>query len=529
MKLIITYILTFSLFLLACKDQIKSEVPILHLYPKGLKFGDYKVGYQTIWTYDITRPAVPYADWNGKLYPTRETKGRQFQINIWYPSNDLNSQQRLKVGNYMNLYARQIDFKETPEGIEFGKAELVSKLKDLGGFDSLSVDDLARLEDLACQALFNLNPINEKFPLILYPNGLAPFTNSIAAEYLTSHGFVVVGFAPKGQFKLSKDISTRGADIVSDDIKFVLSEVLKLPYVNSENVGIIANAIESSYCVGYQAKNRTLKSLVSLEGGFLSDFEQTILEDLPFYEPLNIDIPILAIYSPHPSIDPKYIKHLKYSKRYLAHFPHMREFDYLNYGMYNNIVPNIIGEPRGNIPKSYTKAHQLVKDFFEHTLKGEKPDFDNDFIALKPTVSDSTHIWESIPNIPDLAIVKHNFVTYGFSYIDSLYQSHKEHTSQPFSKDFIKDLRIWVSWKKDPEYDTRKKLYQIAVESYPTSSLMNYYLASYSLRNGDTARALLNYKRTLKKLKLDNDEDLTDDIRVSLRERSKNALKNISN
>lgn len=524
----ITLALAFGLVLLGCKESAKQPEPSARLYPEDLMFGNYQVGYKTLWTYDITRPAVPYADWKGRLYPTKETEGRQFQINVWYPSTEISNERRLTLGDYTRLLFRQINFEENQKSIEFGKKELITKLIDLGGFDSLTVNDLAKLEELSGNAFQNAKPANQKFPLILYPNGMAPFTNSITAEYLASHGFVVVGFTTKGRVQLTQDISTRGAEVASDDIKFVLSEVLKLPYIDRENIGIMANAIESSFCVGFQAKNRVLKSLISLEGGFLSSFNQTLLNDLPFYEPQNIDIPILAIYSPHPAIDPKYIEHLKYSKRYLAHFPDMREYDYLNYGMYNTIVPNIIGAPKGDIPASYVKAHLLIKDFFTHTLKMPTPSFDDNFASTKPTVSDSNYIWNAIPNIPDLSVVKNTFITNGFSYIDSLYRAHKKFTNQPFSKNFIKDFRTWVAWEKDPDYQTRKSLYGLAVESYPGSAIMNYYLANYSLKAGDTLVAKQHYRQTLEKLKTDTDDELTPSLRDALKQRSSNDLKAIS-
>ena len=109
----ITLILTFCTFLIGCQESIKQEEPSNQLYPENLTYGDYQVGYRTLWTYDITRPAVHYADWKGRLYPTKETEGRQFQINVWYPSNQINNDQRLTIGDYMQLLFRQIDFEES--------------------------------------------------------------------------------------------------------------------------------------------------------------------------------------------------------------------------------------------------------------------------------------------------------------------------------------------------------------------------------------------------------------------------------
>ncbi|MCP5046315.1 MAG: hypothetical protein GY940_04030, partial [bacterium] len=33
-----------------------------------LRQGPYDIGFRTIFTYDLSRPSIPYSDWDGKLY-----------------------------------------------------------------------------------------------------------------------------------------------------------------------------------------------------------------------------------------------------------------------------------------------------------------------------------------------------------------------------------------------------------------------------------------------------------------------------
>ena len=484
----LTTIILILLGLIGCKQEpvLPTNFP---LYPDQLNFGAYKVGFKTLWTHDITRAAVPYSDWNGNLYSTRETLGRQFQINIWYPTADKNRDTNVTMKDYMNLSYRQVDFAESAQSVAFGRKELIAKIKDLGGPDSLTVDDLTMLESLGSRAIHNAEALEGRFPVILYPNGLAPASSSASSEYLASHGYVAVSFALKGENGLTIDNSARGAEVASDDIGFVLSRILELPFVDREKIGLIGNAIESSFCIAYQSKNRNIDAFVSLEGGFISKFEQSILDNLPFYDPTSIDIPLLLIYSPHPDIDPIHIEHLVYAKRYFAHLPGMREFDYLNFGLFNRFIPNIIGEPRGVVDQGYAKSHELIKDYFNAILKKNPESFDNILPKYDSAIIDTTFIWDKIPNLPSIAKLKNDYIKKGLPYMDSLYSYQKKNISTPFSRQFIEDFTNWVAWKKDTDYATRKWLMEKAIGDYPSSVLFSYNLAYYSLKAGDTLQA----------------------------------------
>ena len=82
-----------------------------------------------------------------------------------------------------------------------------------------------------------------------------------------------------------------------------------------------------------------------------------------------MDVPILAIYAPHPSIDPSFISGLKYSDRYFFHFPGMTEFHVLNYGQFERFVPGIIGEAKGDVQAGYEAASYLILTFLKEVLK----------------------------------------------------------------------------------------------------------------------------------------------------------------
>ena len=262
----------------------------------GLEAGTYAVGFRTDFHYDVTKPPVPYVDWDSNVYPTSETQGRQMQINIWYPVEAAVQGDPFSFGDYVDLMGRQTDFSE--EEATFGNDQYMKKTNALGGNGEFSEEDLTELRSLRTYAYPNAKAAAGPFPLIIFPNGSSPAAQSILCEYLASHGFVVAAMALKGQHGSLNEASTRGIEMAVTDLEFAMSKLLDLDIVDASAVGLIGNAITSSHITAYQTRNSIVDCLVSLEGGLLSNFEQRLLQRTPFYEPEAVDVPILAIYAP---------------------------------------------------------------------------------------------------------------------------------------------------------------------------------------------------------------------------------------
>ncbi len=527
MRILFVYILLLST-LISCKEQEVSSFKKSSLYPDQLEFGEYGVGLKTLWLYDISRNAIPYSDWNGRLYPTEESKGRQFQVNLWYPTAPNSKGNNITLEHYLDLSYRQINFDVSQEDLEFGRSELRNKLVDLGGLDSLSRENYDRLAVMTVLAKENAAPIEGKVPLILFPNGMSPISNSTTAEFLASHGYAVAGFTTKGKDAFTIDVSAGGIDAAVDDIAFVLGKVLQLPFVDGENIGLLGNAIESSFCAAYLSKNKKIKAFVSLEGGYISSFEQSLLEELPYYQPEYMTVPMLLIYSPHPSIDPQYIEKLKFADRYFSYLPGMREFDYLNFGLWDSLVPGIIGKNRGDVRQGFSSAHSLILAYFNANFHGDLTSFEASILQLDDPAVDTSFIWRSKPVTPPMFEIKDGFIRRGLPFLDSIYNRQKEFVEVPFSKAFINDFIDWVSWKKDPQYKTRKWLMEKMVEDYPNSALYSYYLARYALRSGDTVMAKEQFREVLRKLPDDPDETLTADQKEKIRSNTLSQQNNLN-
>ncbi|MDO5981260.1 alpha/beta hydrolase family protein [Flavivirga spongiicola] len=503
-------VILILLVILGCERQDTiNDFPIMG----NLPVGEYTVGFKTLFTYDLTKNAVPFSDWDGNLYQNHTSEnGRQFQINIWYPAQQ-GSGDPLKYADYVDLMGRQTDFSESEEQKVFARQTFISQTRDLRNIleaenkIDLSTEQLNQLLDLDIFARLNAKAAKGKYPVVIYPNGSSPAYQNITCEFLASHGYVAVAFVPKGRFSSGMETSTIGLEVAVDDLEFVLGKIGEESNVDMSKVSILANAIHSSVGAAAISRNEKFKALINLEGGLPSAFEQRLLNGSVFYQPENIQSPMLFIYSPHPSIDPEYTYHLKYADRYYAHFPNMSEFAALNYGMFDEFIPDIIGEHSGNTKKEFETVNELILRFLNQKIKGESGElFDNSFVASRKSI-DTTFILPGLPAPPNMAVLKDTFVKEGFDAVENIYQQLKsEGNSQPFSKDFYTDYRSWLAWKKDEDFAYRLRLYKLAYDSYPESARINYYVAYYSLKRELNEQAKRFYPQAL--ALLESDEDL---------------------
>ncbi len=505
-------VLFICLFSLTCSSMSQSHAQRSALN-ENLNQGNHQVGFQTHFIQDHSRTSVAYTDWNGKIYPHQPTEGRQVQLNVWYPAAVSADDTCLAFSHYVNLTAQQTDFSPlTQEKIDFANSQYVEKTNMLGGNGAFTLEGLDMLRKLPTTAYLNASKKGGKFPLVLFPNGGSPAFQSIMCEQIASHGYVVAAFVIKGANASVIDISVQGMQTAVDDISFVVQALLEMEQVDPAHVCLMGNAINSSHVAAYQASHQTAECLISLEGGFLSNFEQNLLKKLPYYSPENLSVPILAIYAPHPHVDPIHIFPLKHAKRYFFNFPEMTEFHFLNYGVFNSLVEGIIGEHEGDVQGGYQTASQLVVRFLDAQLKEVRAQMD--LLEKGITEEFATHIdtffiRDALPLAPTSTALKDQFTRHGFAYIDSVYQAMKAQNPAPFSMAFYRAMKDYLAWKKDPAFESRYQLFLLAYDSYPTSAEVNYYLAYFAMEAKHKEKAIFHNRKATELLTESPDEDLT--------------------
>ena len=162
----------------------------------------------------------------------------------------------------------------------------------------------------------------------------------------------------------------------------------------------------------------------------------------------------------------------------------MSEFHFLNFGAFEKFVPGIIGETHGDVGRGFELAAIYSLRFFEAYLQDNAES--ESFLSRNPSPEISDHIdkaqvLEALPTPPSTATIKDGFLNHGFAYIRGVYEGLKEQNPTPFSQSYYSELKDWLAWKKDPEFENRYQLYQLALDSYPESATINYHLAYFAL------------------------------------------------
>ena len=184
----------------------------------------------------------------------------------------------------------------------------------------------------------------------------------------------------------------------------------------------------------------------------------------------------------------------------------------------------------GDVENGFRLAAMYCLKFFDVFLRGNKES--ENFLLTDPSQEVSQHITvdkvrEALPSPPKITIVKDRFLNQGIEYVQNVYKDLKEKNPTPFPYSFYSDLKDWLAYKKDPEFENRYQLFRLALDSYPDSALVNYYLAYFALETGrpELSRELNN--RTLELLETDTSAELTPERKATMREYVLNDLKNL--
>lgn len=497
-----------------------------------LKPGQYRVGFKTIFTYDLSRPSIDIGNGKGK---SRDVRGRQMQINVWYPAAARRNFFFMRFEEYAELLLQEVDF--APVLIS-GTAQRHARMEkflenpvELGG-EAASIrqrlPDLMRMETAAIR---DAPPARGRFPLVIFPAYRTPAIQSIMCEYLASHGFVVASTGIKGTLEVEPEISLTGVETHSADLQFVTGALKPFPMVDADKLALMGVGFAATGCLALQTRNTEVDAVISLDGGILSAFEDRMLKRTPYYDVSAIRVPLLAIHAPHPNIDPVFLDQYKYSTRHIVHFPRMSEFHFLNYGMIERFVPGIIGKPPGDTKTGFEWASRYCLNFLKAYLYG-----DEQSLAFLRNDPSKNRVPEGLltvnlkkgltapPTMPEIkAMIREN----GFQAVAALYQELRRADPQPFSQEKLSDLFNWLAYRRDPDWKARRELSLMRVESYPASSRAHFTLAGVALQLGEKELARKHYGEALRLLESDPDPVMDYGMRRRIEQGARQNLKNL--
>ena len=226
-------------------------VPLL-LWGK-LTPGPYAVGFKAEFRFDRSRT------WNAE----HDVDGRPIRVEIWYPARAAGSERRLAYGDYIRIAAPK----------SFLALEHVLEQRDMM-LAGLSVAP-GRLENLLAtkmRAVRDAAPAKGRYPVVFYFGGLNDTTTAgaILAEYLASHGFVVVSVPMLGTTASDPDQhrTQSGLETSLRDVEFAWGLVRGESFADGANIGVIGHSVGAVEAVLFAMRNSDVRAVAALDGTY---------------------------------------------------------------------------------------------------------------------------------------------------------------------------------------------------------------------------------------------------------------------
>lgn len=183
----------------------------------------------------------------------------------------------------------------------------------------------------------------------------------------------------------------------------------------------------------------------------------------------------------------------------------MSEFHFLNYGMFEQFVPSIVGKAPGNTKSGFELAARYVLAFLGTHLKddAQAAQFLDTSVAPSELVKVNKKVGLVAP--PKFFEIKRMIRSDGIQSFVALYRKLKESDPQPFSQPLLVDLFNWASFQRDPEWKERKEIALIRIEGFPQSSRAHFTLGQVAMQLNERELARKHYQEALRLLY--NDED----------------------
>ncbi|MBU1699079.1 MAG: hypothetical protein KJ970_17070 [Candidatus Eisenbacteria bacterium] len=270
----------FTLFLLLMNPQpaqatdaslVNGEVG---LYPVGFRLYADRDGARTF--------ACPIRPDGDAFAP-----GRPVRIYIWYPAQD-SDRGRLLIRDYIQMAAD--DF-----GLRGENSEPVLPVQLMKGLDD---EPLAALLNVKTMAVQGAEPESCPFPLIILGQGLyyeSPFTHYALCESLAGHGYVVATCPLMGTHARLVNINAVDLETQIRDMEFVLSKARELPFVDSEELGVIGYDLGGMAGLILSMRNLDVDAFLSLDSGILFPHYSGLPNTHPNYDENRFVIPWLHV------------------------------------------------------------------------------------------------------------------------------------------------------------------------------------------------------------------------------------------
>ncbi len=250
--------------------------------------GPHAVGVRFVKQYDRTRSFTPQRGMLASVFSKQEKRGRPLQTVIWYPAEK--GGPGVKYNDYLRLVGWETEFEGSPKDqarTVDAWLRMVTEGKRNKQVESERRRTMWAVRDAAAKA--------GKFPVVIYAPSInnTTFENADIAEFLASHGYIVIAAPTIGETGrwIKKDL--KHAELQADDIRFLIDYARTLPQADMTRVAVAGFSWGGISNVLAAAKDERIKALVCMDGAVR--YFNSIMVQASYAVPEKLRTPLLFL------------------------------------------------------------------------------------------------------------------------------------------------------------------------------------------------------------------------------------------
>jgi hypothetical protein len=198
--------------------------------------------------------------------PTDEPQagGRPIAVSLWYPAAASSNALRMTVGDYAKLD----DVREAATPVMNASMSAVQGAAPIG-----------------------------RWPLVLFPH-TGPAAESVMAEFIASHGFVVAGLPSRDAEVGPYRLSVANIDAIGRDLAFVTQALRRESFVDARPPAVLGMSNGALGAIALELQAGPLAGIISLDGTIGERIAAQALPRLARGEGAKLVAPLLHFYSP---------------------------------------------------------------------------------------------------------------------------------------------------------------------------------------------------------------------------------------
>lgn len=261
---------------------------------RGLEAGPWAVGFRAVATTDATRTWLTPTDYRGR--PRAGFGNRPVQVAIWYPAVAGSGAVPMTYGDYVDLLAWELGpVAAGPDDCRRAR----DRFERMSG-SPVTPEAKARFETLYRERVLAMREAAAapgRFPVLVSApgQGYPSFDNSVLAELLASHGFLVVASPSVGPDGRDIPDSPLSIDTQARDLEFLAGFVQTLPQTDPDRIAAMGFSLGSASSALFALRNSRVKAFVSLDGVLRDDRYLATIRAFPQGRPELLRAPLLWI------------------------------------------------------------------------------------------------------------------------------------------------------------------------------------------------------------------------------------------